>query len=86
MGTFGATPETPHLEYLDTYLLYRFSVAVTSLSPTKPHFPHLSTLCSSSTSFPPHLGHFEDVPLGLTLTTSRPLFLASYSTQNCILR
>ena len=75
LGASGATLETPHLEYLDTYFPYRLSVAITSLSPVKPHLLHLSTLCPHSISLPPHLGHLEEVPLGLTLTTSRFLSL-----------
>jgi putative transposase len=61
LGAFRATPGTPHLGYLDMNFLYRFIVAITSLSPMKLHFLHLNTLCPFLASFLPHLGHFDDV-------------------------
>jgi len=85
LGAFKAAPETPHLGYFLTYFLYRFNIAVTSISPMKLHFLHLNTLCPFSTSFLPHLWHFDDVSLGLTLTALKLLSLASYSMQNCVL-
>ncbi|ESQ25628.1 MAG: hypothetical protein JCHSAcid_05650 [uncultured Acidilobus sp. JCHS] len=67
LGAFRATPGAPHLECTDTYLLYMFIVAMTSLSPSRPHLGHLSLLWPTSTSLAPHLGHVDDVPLGFTL-------------------
>ncbi|MEM2006766.1 MAG: hypothetical protein QW154_03960 [Sulfolobales archaeon] len=68
LEAFEGAPRPPHL----AYLMNRFIHAMTSLSPMKPHLGHRSTLLPLSLSLPSHLGHVDEVFLGLTYLVSSP--------------
>jgi len=66
---------------LSSALLSMFSIAIVSLSASRPHLGHLSLRCPASTSLVPHLGHVEDVPAGSTTSIGTPFFSACQSIQ-----